>query len=172
MLIGQTVTLGPILPTDLAQLFVWSDDPALARLNEPYIPKNLQREAEFWLNAGGDSSRVFLAIRLRTAPEAIGHVQITNIHPIHRSATLGVLIGDAGNRGKGLGSEALRLAIAYCWNHLNLSRLALAVQTRNTGAIALYERLGFATEGTLRHAQFIAGEWIDLTLMALMQPGR
>lgn len=172
MLIGQTVMLGPILPTDLAQLFVWSDDPAIARLNEPYIPKTLQRESEFWLNAAGDPGRMFFAIRLRSAPEAIGHVQITNIHPIHRSATLGVLIGHVEHRGKGLGSEAMRLTIDYCWNHLNLSRLALAVQTRNTPAIALYERLGFATEGTLRQAQFIAGEWIDLNLMALMQPGR
>jgi len=172
MLIGKTAVLGPILPTDLAQLFAWSDDPTIARLNEPYIPKGFQREADFWINPTGDSSRVFFAIRARAAPDIIGHVQIVNIQPIHRSAMLGILIGKTENRGKGHGSEAMRLAIDYCWRHLNLTRLSLRVQADNAPAIAMYERLGFETEGVLRRVQFIDGAWIDLKQMALMQKVR
>ena len=172
MLIGNTVTLSPVLPTDLAQIFMWSDDPAIARLNEPYIPKGFQREADFWLNAAGDNSRVFFAIRERGAPDIIGHVQVVNIHPIHRSATLGILIGKIENRGKGHGSDAMRLIIDFCWRHLNLTRLALVVQADNAPAIAIYEKLGFETEGALRRAQFIDGQWVDLKLMSLMQSVR
>lgn len=172
MIQGTTVALGPILPIDLANLFLWGDDPAIARLNEPYVPKSVQRESDFWLNTMGDDRRVYFAIRARTDPEIIGHVQINAIEPIHRSAVLGILVGKPENRGKGYGREAMRLAIDYCWRHLNLTRLTLTVHAGNTAAVRLYESLGFATEGVLRCAQFIDGGWIDLKLMALMQPSR
>lgn len=172
MILGEHIALGPILPVDLANLFLWGDDPAIARLNEPYLPKNIQRDADFWLNSAGDCRRTFFAIRARMEPEIVGHVQIMAIEPIHRSAVLGILVGKPENRGKGYGKEAMRLAIDYCWRHLNLSRLTLSVHTSNTRAIALYEELGFETEGVLRRAQFIDGNWIDLKLMAIMRNGR
>jgi len=50
--------------------------------------------------------------------------------------------------------------------------LSLSVHADNLAAIALYEKLGFATEGVLRKAQFIAGRWVDLRLMALIAPER
>jgi RimJ/RimL family protein N-acetyltransferase len=92
MIFGNLVALGPILPTDLPDLYIWGDDPAISRLSEPYLPKNIARDGEFWLNSAGDVSRVFFAIRAHPPAEIIGHVQITAIHPIHRSAFLGILI--------------------------------------------------------------------------------
>jgi RimJ/RimL family protein N-acetyltransferase len=172
MIEGSRIALGPILPNDLPNLFIWGDDPAIARLNEPYVPKNLQRESDFWLNAAGDATRVFFAVRSLSSPEILGHVQVTAIDPIHRSASVGILIGKAGNRGRGYGKEAMQLVIDYCWRTLNLSRLSLNVHATNAPAVALYEALGFETEGVLRSALFIDGAWIDLKLMAIMQPGR
>ena len=172
MISGRQVAIGPILPEDLVRLFVWGDDPDIARLNEPYLPKNLDRERDFWLNPAGDPRRVFLAVRRVGRAEIAGYVQITGIEPIHRSASLGILIGKAEDRGRGLGREAMELAIAFCRDHLNLSRLSLAVHADNGAAIALYEKLGFATEGLLEKAQFIAGRWVDLRLMALVTAGR
>jgi RimJ/RimL family protein N-acetyltransferase len=139
---------------------------------EPYTPKNLQRESGFWLNAQGDATRGFFAIRIRSSPEIIGHVQVMAIGPIHRSAVLGILIGKPSERGNGYGREAMRLAIDYCWRSLNLSRLTLSVHATHARAIALYESLGFETEGLLRRAQFIDGDRIDIRLMAIMQPRR
>jgi RimJ/RimL family protein N-acetyltransferase len=172
MIAGTAVALGPILPVDLPSLYLWGDDLAIASTNGPYLPKNFQRESDFWLNAAGDSTRIFFAIRKRCASEIIGHLQITAIEIIHRSATLGILIGAPENRDKGYGRDAMRLAIDYCWHHLNLSRLALNVHSTNARAIRMYERLGFETEGVLRQVQFIAGNWIDIRMMALLRPDR
>lgn len=172
MLFGETIALGPILPVDIPTLFAWSDDPEQARMNEPYRPPNWQRQEAFWLNAEADPRRIFLAIRLRREPDIVGYVQIRDIEPVHRSAVIGVRIGSTANRGRGLGSEALRLAIDYCWNDLNLTRLSLTVFAHNDRAEALYERLGFQREGVFRHALFIGGQWIDLVAMALLHPSR
>ena len=171
MLNGRLVALGPILHEDLPRLFQWGDDPEISRLNEPYLPKNVDRERDFWMNAGGDPRRVFLAVRRIGRKELAGYVQITAIEPIHRSANLGILIGRAEDRRRGLGRDAMEVTIGFCRQHLNLTRLALTVHDDNAAAIALYDKLGFATEGVQRAAQFIAGRWIDLRLMALVDRG-
>lgn len=94
------------------------------------------------------------------------------IRLVHRSAVLGILIGKPEHRGKGLGGEAMKLAIDYCRKHLNLTRIMLSAHNSNLSAVGLNEKLGFETEGFLRRAQFIDGEWIDLRLMAIMQEAR
>ena len=170
MLMGEHVALGPILAHDLPRLFEWGDDPEITRLNEPWLPKSAQRERDFWLNVHADPRRLFLAVRRIGRKDIAGYVQITAIEPIHRSASLGLLIGRSEDRRRGFGREAMQLAIAFCRNHLHLSRLALAVHADNAPAIALYEALGFDHEGLLRRAQFIAGRWVDLKLMALLLP--
>jgi RimJ/RimL family protein N-acetyltransferase len=172
MITGRQVGIGPILPEDLSRLFTWGDDPDIARLNEPYLPKNLDREREFWLNPMGDPRRIFMAVRRIGRAEITGYVQISSIEPIHRSANLGILIGRPEDRGRGLGREAMELTLRFCRDHLNLTRLSLAVHTDNAPAIVLYEKLGFVTEGVQRAAQFIAGRWVDLQLMALIDPAR
>ena len=172
MICGTRVTLGPILPTDFPALFTWADDIEAASMNEHYRPAIWRNQEEFWLNIGNDSSKVYFAIRKRSAVEIIGYVQIWSIDPVHRSAILGIRIGDPANRGQGFGSEALTLVIDYCWKHLNISRIGLMVFENNPRAIKLYASHGFETEGALRKAVFINGQWLDVVLMGLLHPSR
>jgi len=171
VIFGDQIAIGPILPIDIPRLFQWFDDVDEVRLNEPYRPLNWHRQESFWLNADNDHSRCFFAIRSREGPEIIGFVQISRIDPIHRSAMIGIQI-DKAHRGRGHGREALGLAIDYCWNHLNLTRLTLNAFAGNERAIALYGKAGFQQEGRFRDALFIGGEWIDVIAMALHHPER
>lgn len=172
MIFGKNITLGPIVSSDMAKIFLWNDSVDDARLNETYRPANWDHLENFWLNAEGDLSRVFFAIRAIPNPEIVGFVQIRDIQLVHHSAIIGLKIGDVENRSRGMGREALRLAIEYCWRHLNLSRLTINVFAHNDKAIGLYTSLGFVHEGTMQRAQFIDGEWVDLTIMALLRSDR
>lgn len=173
MIAGRLISLGPILPVDFQSLYRWADDFETSLLNEPYRPPDWKTHQDFWLNNGNNQSRVFFAIRrLVSAGEIIGFIQITNIDLIHRSALIGVRIGDEVNRGKGFGTEAIKLAMDYCWRQLNLSRLSLNVFETNEKAIKLYSALGFEREGVLRRAVFINGGWLDLILMGFVHPSR
>ncbi len=69
-------------------------------------------------------------------------------------------------QGKGIGSALMEAAIDLADNWLNLARLELTVFTDNAPAIALYERFGFATEGTLAAYVFRDGEYVDCFTMA------
>ena len=172
MIFGDQIAIGPILPIDVPHLFQWFDDVEEVRLNEPYRPLNWHRQESFWLNEENDHSRCFFAIRARDAAEIIGFIQISRIDPIHRSAMIGLMIGEKAHRGQGKGREALGMAIDYCWNHLNLTRLTLHVFAGNERAIALYAKTGFQEEGRFRDALFIGGAWIDVMAMALHHPDR
>ena len=87
------------------------------------------------------------------------------------AATIGIgLLAEA--RGLGNGARLLRAAIDHAWER-GLTRLELTVRTDNHRAIALYERMGFVTEGRLRNAMRSAeGQYTDAFLMALLAPAR
>ena len=97
-------------------------------------------------------------------------MQINGINSVHRSAELGIRIGEEKNRGQGYGKEALRLAVDFCWNHLNLNRVQLVVFKHNDRAIGAYKAVGFRKEGLLRKAAFIGGGWVDVIVMAALRP--
>jgi RimJ/RimL family protein N-acetyltransferase len=131
MLIGQLISLGPVIPADFPALFRWGNDVDSARLNEVYRPSDWNSHQEWWSNIGKDPSKVVFAIRKQRSNNILGFVQILNINGLHQSAHLGVRIGEPADRGHGYGREAASLAINYCWSHLNLGRIGLTVFKTN-----------------------------------------
>ena len=112
------------------------------------------------------------AIRKRTETAIIGYLHIQNISSVHRSADIGIRIGEEKNRGHGYGKEALAMALDYCWRHLNLNRVGLIVFRNNPRALSAYKAAGFRVEGRLKKFFFIDGAWVDVLLMAAFRPSR
>lgn len=170
MLMASRITIGPLIPEDFAPLFCWINDVAAAGLDFAYRPVDMMTHRQWWDSLGKDATKVVFAIRKTTEPFIIGYVQINAINSVHRSAELGIRIGEEKNRGQGYGKEALRLAVDFCWNHLNLNRVQLIVFKHNDRAIGAYKAVGFKKEGLLKKAAFIGGRWVDLILMAALRP--
>ena len=60
-------------------------------------------------------------------------------------------------------------ALTYGFDELHLHRIQLEVLATNDRAIRVYERLGFLHEGRKRHAQFKAGRYVDVLVMAVLE---
>jgi RimJ/RimL family protein N-acetyltransferase len=172
MLVGSQITIGPFVPEDFSPLFCWANDVGAARLDVAYRPVDMMTHQQWWDGLGKDPAKIVFAIRKSLEPAIIGYVQIAGINSVHRSAELGIRIGTERNRGQGFGKEALRLAVGYCWNDLNLNRIQLLVFKHNQRAVAAYRAAGFKKEGLLRKAAFIDGEWVNLVLMASLRPAK
>jgi len=91
-----------------------------------------------------------------------------SIEHIHRRATLGLFIGDAEQRGKGYGTEAIRLLLSYGFNILNLHSIMLVVHADNPKGLACYKKVGFKEFGRRRESRMKAGRYIDLIYMDIL----
>ena len=163
------ITIGPVLPDDMGTLYLWFNDVDAAKLDFPYVPVDgIAFKAWVEKQARSDGEYLFAIRTLHELP-LIGYGLIRNVHPIHRSAEIGIRIGREADRGKGYGTSALRLMTDYVFDTLNLNRLSLSVRTDNPRAITAYERSGFITEGVLRQANYLNGAFVDMTIMSVLK---
>ena len=118
---------------------------------------------------GQDPSKLTFAICLNEGDRHIGNCGLEAIERENGVATFGILIGEAGARGKGFGEEATRLLCRYAFDEMNLHKIRLDVHATNPGAIRTYERVGFRREGVLREEVFRRGRYIDVLRMGLLR---
>jgi L-amino acid N-acyltransferase len=70
-------------------------------------------------------------------------------------------------RGKGVGLALLRNLIQVATRQ-QFHTLIGGIDVTNTASIALHVKLGFAHSGTIRHAAFKFGRWLDLGFYQLL----
>lgn len=96
----------------------------------------------------------------------IGHV---SLYSIKRLPFLSGYIGysiDERETGRGIATEAVKLATAFSFDTLRLHRLEAYVSPRNQGSVAVLEKAGYVQEGLLRQKLYINGVWEDHYLYA------
>jgi RimJ/RimL family protein N-acetyltransferase len=155
---------------DKGLLYEWIIDRELVMLNSAFHPVS-ELDHEAWVAAmmNKRSDLVIFVIEDSSNAAAIGTCQLLNINWRHRSAELQIRIGNASSRGRGLGTEAVRLLCQFAFADLNLHRIYLHVFANNARAIGAYEKAGFVREGLLRDAAHIDGQWVDIVPMGLIR---
>jgi diamine N-acetyltransferase len=98
----------------------------------------------------------------------VGNCGLFDLDLRNGSAGLGITIGRPEDRGRGLGTDALRALLGFAFGHLRLERVWLDVYDVNEGARRVYERVGFVHEGTLRRATYREGRFLDIHRMAIL----
>jgi L-amino acid N-acyltransferase len=71
------------------------------------------------------------------------------------------------HRGKGVSTALMHALIARA-REAQLHTLIGGIDATNAVSIALHEKLGFAHAGTIRHAAFKFGRWLDLAFYQLL----
>ena len=100
----------------------------------------------------------------------IGQINFSNvIRGAFQSAHVGYHI-DAEVEGRGIMTEALRLAVGFAFSTLRLHRVQANYIPDNERSARLLERVGFEREGYARDYLFIDGSWRDHVLTALINP--
>ena len=165
---GERLFLSPQHPDDANLYAKWLNDPAvtvpLGGYSMMFTPAKLRKDLE----NNEDTSAHWYSIVLREDERLIGTVHLMNINWVHRSATLGIYIGEQADRGCGYGAEAIRLLLGYGFNTLNLHNIQLQVLANNEQAIACYEKVGFREIGRRREAEFHGGKYFDVVHMDIL----
>ena len=166
---GSRVRLSPLLQKDSATLFRWINDRELVTLQAGFRPVHGLKHAAWMKDIVNRSDVAIFAIRLKRGDRLIGVCQLFSISPVHRSAELQIRIGEARARGRGYGTEAVRLLVDFAFRDLNLHRVWLQFFSFNTRALKAYTAAGFVREGVMRDAAFIDGRFVDVVVMGRLR---
>ena len=143
---GDLVRLRPLVDGDSDALFRWINDRETVELSATFRPV-----------ARDDHDRWFEAIRLRDdveiyaiedpAGRLIGSCQLHTIDRGAATAELQIRIGEPDARGRGYGTDSVRLLRRRAFDGLGLARVRLHVFATNERALATYRRCGFVEIG-------------------------
>ena len=99
----------------------------------------------------------------------VGGLTLCNVRRgVTQACTLGYWIGALYAR-QGYMTAAVRAAIPFVFDSLELHRLEAACLPANAASIRLLDRTGFTREGVARHYLKINGVWQDHLLYALLE---
>lgn len=96
----------------------------------------------------------FLAILEKNTHTHIGNIKFEPINLATKEAVMGVLIGDAGWRGKSVFQEVFQVCQKYLYDNFGIEIIKLGVDASNTAAIRAYEKAGFKKVETVTINRF------------------
>ena len=96
-----------------------------------------------------DHSVMRMGIVLKETDTLIGYCHV-DYRADDSAAWLSINIGDRTVRGKGIGTEVMKILLKYCFCTLGVYSVHLDVLETNTPAIKCYENVGFKLSGRYR----------------------
>ena len=166
---GDRIYFRPLEPEDMPLLERWINDPRTWATLGFRLPINSVREREWIDSYAKDPQHVVFGIAVRDGDRLIGTCGLHGMQLPDRKATFGLFIGELDARGNGYGSEAVKLAVRYAFDALNLNRVQLDVFAHNTAGIRAYEKAGFVLEGRRRQAGWRDGTFHDVLHYAVLR---
>ena len=155
---------------DIPTINKWRNAPELiSNLGAPFRYINSDVEYAWYDNYLKQRNSTVRCSVVDENDRCLGLVSLTAIDYLNRTATLHIMIGDVCNRGKGIGSFAVREMLNHAFANLNLNRVELGVLESNTAAIHLYEKCGFVREGIKRNSIYKAGRYVNLLIYAILR---
>lgn len=161
---GTRVGLGPRDPSMLDALTRWINIFETRRtLSDPRPVTRAEEEA--WLSQTPQDHEVVFVIYDLEDMAPVGVTNLFNIDHRHQRCELGISILDPDRRGKGLGTEAVRLVTDYAIHGLEMHNVELAAYEYNWAGLRAYAKAGFKESGRRREAHLYQGKRWDLIFM-------
>jgi RimJ/RimL family protein N-acetyltransferase len=166
---GPTVRLRPPAVAEYPTLFGWYNDPEVVAPYDRFTVDSMDSFIASVEEAAGDPTSLAprFVVERREAPGPIGFVGHFRAHPVLETVEVWYVLGDTNARGKGYGSEAVRLLIDHLYASGSLERVGAVCDVENVPSYRLLEGLGLRREGTLRSALFHHGQWHDVLVFGI-----
>ena len=168
---GELVYLRPAEREDLDTFVRWFSDAETTRylaMRAPFSKAMEEKWFDEMLARQGKEAYHFV-ICLLADERPIGTAGFHHVDYENGNAAFGISIGERGEWDRGYGTDALRAMCDFGFGELRLERIELDVYEPNRRARRSYEKAGFVTEGTLRHAHYSDGRHHDVLRMSLLR---
>ena len=163
---GEKVGLGPLDRSMLPLLTRWINNFQTNRTLAMDPRPMTYGEEEQWFNrVTTNPGHVFFMIYDLNDTAPVGSVNLFDIDHRHRTCELGIAIMEPDRRGKGLGTEAVRLITDYAIHVLEMHNVQLATYGYNWAGQRAYAKAGFKEYGRRREARLHNGRYWDIVYM-------
>jgi aminoglycoside 6'-N-acetyltransferase len=145
--VAPVIELRPMRLDDVEHVERWDEDPdvvAASGDDDSYDwPLELSRGELPWREflIAEEDGRPVGFVQLIDAREEESHYWGDDV--LAATWAIDIWIGSPSDRGRGLGAEMMRLALARCFDDHGASQVVIDPLSSNRGAIRFYERLGF-----------------------------
>jgi RimJ/RimL family protein N-acetyltransferase len=170
-LTGDTVYLRLVEMSDCGDRYLgWLLDPEVNRFLETrWTDQTIESIRNFVTEMRRTPDNYLFAIIDREAERHIGNIKVGAINHVHKHCEVGYFIGDREMWGKGIATEAIRLATLFAFERLGMHRAQAVVDVDNPASAKALERVGYKKEGTLREKLFMDGRWNDQLLYGILR---
>ena len=160
---GKTIYLRALEPSDLDFLYHLENTEEIWEISGTVAPYSKFVLKQYLDNAHRD---IYDVKQLRLCicdlfDRPLGLIDLFDFDPKNRRAGLGIVVLEAAQRNKGVGSEAIALLCDYAFSTLQLNQVFANVLETNAAAIHLFKKLGFLEAGTKKQWVFFNGTYKD-----------
>lgn len=148
----------------------WLNDPLVTKFqNKGIYPNTQEAQRKYYERLIDSRTDVVLAIVERQTDTHIGNVGLHQIDPLHRTAVLGIVLGERSAWGRGIGARSWKAITDYGFRVLNLHKICATVIDGNHASLKCATAAGYAVEGRQAQQMYKEGQYRDLIHLGLLK---
>ena len=141
----------------------WFNDSEITKFqNKKIFPNSYEKQKKYYEYLLKSSTDVVFAIIDDSSDIHIGNVGLHHIDWVHRSAELGIVLGEKDFHGKKIGKGAWDMITKYGFDVLNLHRVYAIIMEENHSSRKCAEAAGFKLEGKISDYFFKNGTYQNI----------
>jgi len=158
----ENYIIRPFKKEDALLWQVWDTDVEIqAHMPEPKNElQKIQEQYDYIEECENDEEGYYWSID--SDEKTIGTVSLTEIDDHHKSAELGIVIGDKNFWGKGVATEVIKSIINNAIQELNIEYISAEVEEANIGMQKVFIKCGFEQDGKFINSRVKEGQRINV----------
>ena len=168
---GERIYLRRLTEDDVSEAYVrWINDPDINQyLESRFYEQTIESTKAFIRSVTNDNNYQF-GIFIKETDQHIGNIKIGSINHFHKYADIGFLIGEKEYWGKGIASEAIKLATDFAFNTLGLHKLWGGAYAPNVSSMKAFLKNEYVEEGVKKSQYLCNGVYVDDIMFGKVNP--
>lgn len=159
---GEQIQLVPFFEEDVSSQYLgWLSDKEINQFLEVRFIDYSEELAKEYVKSCNSSTNIYFLRILTDKNIFIGTCTIF-FDNNHRTAELGLMIGERSFHGKGIGSQVVSLLTKFCCSKLNTRKVTAGVYASNLGSLKAFIKSGFSIESFLVSQAILDGKVEDV----------
>ena len=159
---GSEIYLLPFENSDITSEYIsWLNDPDVVRFSNQRFIRHTIKSSQIYLKSFKNTTNFFLTIRRQIDDLPIGTMTVYfSTH--HKTANIGILIGQKSLWGQGLGQDAWDTITAWLIDSYQIRKVIGGTLSNNKAMIRIMERSGMRCEAIIPRQELFNSKEIDL----------